>query len=121
MRSSEPWSHRRLPTPTATFPAIINSEEDFSDSEALRFRDNVPMVDVVDQVGKLRSESFLLPMNDANQELNKHVRILRKKLQQIEILEAKQSKGHVLDDQQMAKLHTKPTLESSLAELGIPR
>ncbi|KAL9247066.1 hypothetical protein vseg_020537 [Gypsophila vaccaria] len=120
MRSSEPWSHRRLPTPTATFPAIINSEEDYSDNETPRFRDNIPMVDAVNHVGNLRSEGFLLPMNDTNLELNKHVRILRKKLQQIEVLEAKQLKGHVLDDQQMAKLHTKPALESSLAELGIP-
>ncbi|XP_074270927.1 uncharacterized protein LOC141594833 [Silene latifolia] len=120
MRSSEPWSHRRLPTPTATFPAIINSEENYNDNEALRFRDNVPMVDTVYQAGKLRSESFLMPMNDANQETAKQVRILRKKLQQIEVLEAKQSKGHVLDDQQMAKLHRKPVLENSLAELGIP-
>ncbi|KAJ0855009.1 putative regulator of chromosome condensation 1/beta-lactamase-inhibitor protein II [Helianthus annuus] len=39
-KSSESWSHRRLPTPTATFPAVINSEEDDSDNEFFRTRDN---------------------------------------------------------------------------------
>lgn len=43
-----------------------------------------------------------------------------KKWQQIEMLEAKQSSGHHLDDQQIAKLQTKSALESSLAELGLP-
>ncbi|KAG2405376.1 PH, RCC1 and FYVE domains-containing protein [Vigna angularis] len=37
-RSSEPWSHRRLPTPTATLPAIINSEEDDSEIDCSRLR-----------------------------------------------------------------------------------
>lgn len=40
LRSSEPWSYRRLPTPTATFPAIIDSEEEDSKSDLLRTRDN---------------------------------------------------------------------------------
>lgn len=36
------------------------------------------------------------------------------------MLEAKQSSGHCLDDQQIAKLQTKFTVQSSLAELGAP-
>jgi hypothetical protein len=36
------------------------------------------------------------------------------------MLETKQSKGHILDDQQIAKLQTRSILESSLAELGAP-
>ncbi|KAJ7976408.1 ankyrin repeat family protein / regulator of chromosome condensation (RCC1) family protein [Quillaja saponaria] len=84
-RSSEPWSHCRLPTPTAT-----------------------------------RLYSFLQPKNDPNQGISKTVRALRKKLQQIEMLEVKQSSGHLLDDQQIAKLQSKTALESSLAELGVP-
>lgn len=120
MRSSEPWSYRRLPTPTANFPAVINSEEENSDSESSRTRDNLTVTDSGKKVGYLRLDNFLQPMSDANQEVCKQIRVLRKKLQQIEILEAKQSKGHILDDQQIAKLQTKSALESSLAELGVP-
>ncbi|XP_074282301.1 uncharacterized protein LOC141606856 [Silene latifolia] len=116
IRSSEPWSYRRLPTPTATYPAIINSEEEYSDHESPRSRDNGSLK----QVDNLRLESFLLPIDDVNQEMNKQIRILRKKLQQIAALEEKQLKGNVLDEQQIAKLNTKPVLESSLAELGVP-
>ena len=36
------------------------------------------------------------------------------------MLETKQSKGHILDDQQIAKLQRRSILESSLAELGVP-
>lgn len=116
VRSSEPWSYRRLPTPTATFPAVINSEEEYSDSEPPRTRDN----HTVAASDSLRSDSFMQCPDNANQEMCKQVRVLRKKLQQIEVLQAKLSKGHVLDDQQIAKLQTKPSLESSLAELGVP-
>ncbi|KAI4386640.1 hypothetical protein MLD38_004556 [Melastoma candidum] len=38
LNSSESWSYRHLPTPTATFPAVINSEEEDSDSDLLRTR-----------------------------------------------------------------------------------
>ncbi|XP_061343337.1 uncharacterized protein LOC133289425 [Gastrolobium bilobum] len=119
-RSSEPWSHRRLPTPTATFPAIINSEEDDSDNEFQRTRDKSMKMYALklDKVQKI--DSFLLPNDDPNKEISKVVRAIRKKLQQIEMLEAKQSNGHLLDDQQIAKLQSKSALESSLAELGIP-
>ncbi|KAJ4942678.1 hypothetical protein NE237_016290 [Protea cynaroides] len=37
----------------------------------------------------------------------------------IEVLEIKQSNGHLLDEQQIAKLQAKPFLEGSLAELGV--
>ncbi|KAH1149870.1 hypothetical protein GYH30_044067 [Glycine max] len=114
-RSSEPWSHRRLPTPTATFPAIINSEEDDSEIEFQRTRDKPMKLEKV-----LRLDSFLQPKDDPNKEISKVVRAIRKKLQQIEMLEDKQSNGHLLDDQQIAKLQSKSALESSLAELGVP-
>ncbi|KAI3799452.1 hypothetical protein L1987_34750 [Smallanthus sonchifolius] len=120
-KSSELWSHRRLPTPTATFPAVINSEEDDSDNEFFRTRDN-------SNGGKMdshkernqRFDSFLQPYDVANHEIGKQVRALRKKLQQIEILEEKRSKGYHLDSQQIAKLQTRPVLENSLVELGVP-
>ncbi|KAI5383815.1 hypothetical protein KIW84_070970 [Lathyrus oleraceus] len=67
-----------------------------------------------------RSGSFLQPKDDPDSEISKVVRAIRKKLQQIEMLETKQSKGHILDDQQMAKPQSKSALESSLSELGIP-
>ncbi|KAL4576829.1 hypothetical protein LXL04_012929 [Taraxacum kok-saghyz] len=117
LKSSETWSHRQLPTPTATFPAVINSEEDDSDSEFLRTRD-------YNNGGNMDSHnernSFLHPYDDANQEVGKQVRALRKKLQQIEILEEKKSKGYQLDTQQITKLQTRNMLEKSLIELGVP-
>ncbi|XP_075638521.1 uncharacterized protein LOC142610565 isoform X2 [Castanea sativa] len=121
LRSSEPWSHRRLPTPTATFHAIINSEEDDSECEIIRSRDNptkkkTTLKSDIDQ----RVDSFLQPKDSPLEGLCKKVRALRKKLQQIEMLQAKQSDGHRLDDQQIAKLETKSSLESSLAALGVP-
>ncbi|XP_071734805.1 uncharacterized protein [Rutidosis leptorrhynchoides] len=117
-KSSEPWSHRQLPTPTATFPAVINSEEDDSDNELFRTRDNY--IGGKGEERNQRSDSFLQPYDAAHQEIGKQVRALRKKLQQIEILEEKQSKGYHLDSQQITKLQTRPVLESSLVELGVP-
>ncbi|KAF7801456.1 Inhibitor of Bruton tyrosine kinase [Senna tora] len=117
-RSSEPWSHRQFPTPTATFPVIINSEEDDSEMEFQRTRDE-PMKSSALILEKDQN-SFLQPKDDPNQGISKAVRALRKKLQQIEMLEAKRSNGHLLDDQQIAKLQSKSALLSSLAELGVP-
>lgn len=118
LKSSELWSYRRLPTPTATFPVVINSEEDDDESEVLRTRDNYmkksPSKDEGDRI-----DSFLQPKDDPNQGVVKQIRALRKKLQQIEMLELKQSKGQILDNQQIAKLKTRSALESSLAELGV--
>lgn len=116
-RSSEPWSHRQLPTVTATFPAIINSEDDDSEMEFHRTRDK-PMELKLEKDPRL--DLFLQPKDDPNQENSRVVRALRKKLQQIEMLEVKQSKGHHLDDQQIAKIQCKSALERSLAELGVP-
>lgn len=120
MRSSEPWCYRRLPTPTATFPAIINSEEEDSDSEFLRTREKHGKKSVSKNRIDPRLDCFLQPKDDPNQGVCKQVRALRKKLQQIDMLEAKQSSGHLLDDQQVAKLQTRSALESLLAELGDP-
>ncbi|GFY98020.1 ankyrin repeat family protein [Actinidia rufa] len=119
LRSSEPWSYRRLPTPTATFPAIINSEEEDSESE-LQTRDSHTKKATSKKDRDHRLDCFLQPNNYANEEICKQVRALRKKLQQIEMLEEKQSKGHNLDDQQIAKLQTRSTLEYSLTDLGVP-
>ncbi|XP_015970983.1 uncharacterized protein LOC107494467 [Arachis duranensis] len=118
-RSSEPWTHRRLPTPTATFPAIINSEEDDSEIEFQRTRDKPMKMNVLKLEKDERGDSFLQPKDDPNLETSKVIRAIRKKLQQIEMLEAKQSSGHFLDDQQILKIQSKSSLESSLAELGI--
>lgn len=119
-RSSELWSYRRLPTPTATFPAIIYSEDDDSDSDFLRPRGNHVKKATANKERDPRFDCFIHPTDDASQDVCKQVRALRKKLQQIEMLELKQSKGHSLDDQQIAKLQTKLVVESSLSELGVP-
>ncbi|XP_028766863.1 uncharacterized protein LOC114724637 [Neltuma alba] len=116
-RSSEQWSHRLLPTVTAPFPPTINSEEGDSDMDFNRAHDK-PMKLKLEKDQRL--DSFLQPKDDPNQENSKVVRALRKKLQQIEVLEAKQYKGQRLDDQQIAKLQSKSALERSLAELGVP-
>ncbi|KAK9290069.1 hypothetical protein L1049_008233 [Liquidambar formosana] len=120
LRSSEPWSCRRLPTPTATFPVIINSEEEDSESEFLRTRDNLAKKSISKKEKHHRMDCFLQPKDNPNEGICKQVRALRKKLQQIEMLEAKQSSGHPLDDQQIAKLQTRSALESVLSELGVP-
>ncbi|KAJ4826405.1 hypothetical protein Tsubulata_028846 [Turnera subulata] len=120
LRSSEHWSYRKFPSPTATLPVIVNSEEEDSESEILRTRESHDGTCLSRNGIDQRLDSFLVPKDDPNQGISKQVRALRKKLQQIELLEAKQSKGHILDDQQIAKLQTKSTLESSLAELGAP-
>ncbi|KAL4323331.1 hypothetical protein GQ457_11G014910 [Hibiscus cannabinus] len=117
LTSSESWSYRRLPTPTATFPVIINSDEEDGESEVLRTHDNknIPCLMNGDRLG-----AFLQPNDDPNQGIPEQVRALQKKLQQIEVLEMKQLGGYVLDDQQIAKLQRKPTLENALADLGVP-
>ncbi|KAG1347975.1 Inhibitor of Bruton tyrosine kinase [Cocos nucifera] len=118
-RSLESWSHRRLPRPTATFPAVINSDEEGdNDIGYLRLRDcHKP---VSRKYEDTRSDCFLQKESIADQAVFKQVRALRKKLQQIEMLEAKQSSGQLLDGQQIAKLQTKSALESELVELGFP-
>lgn len=119
-RSSEPWSSRPLPTPTATFPVVIDSEEEESEGDILRTRDNhVKHFSCITEGGS-RMDSFLQPEDELAQRNSKEARALRKKLQQIEILEAKQSRGQLLDGQQIAKLQKKLDIESSLVELGIP-
>ncbi|CAK9181047.1 unnamed protein product [Ilex paraguariensis] len=120
LKSSEPWSYRRLPTPTATFPPIIDSEEEDSETEFLRIRDSHTKKPTAKKEKDERLDSFLQPYDDANEGISKQIRALRKKLQQIEMLEEKQSRGHLLDDQQIAKLQTRSELERFLAELGVP-
>lgn len=102
--------------PTATFPVIINSEGEDSESE-LQTRDNHTKKLTSKKERDHRLDCFLQPQDN---DVNKKVRALMKKLQQIEMLEEKKSKGHTLDDQQLAKLNTKSALESSLVELGVP-
>ncbi|XP_021814555.1 uncharacterized protein LOC110757286 [Prunus avium] len=120
LRSSEPWSYRRLPTPTATFPATIYSEEDDSENEVQRTRDGHTKQSTSKNEIHQRPDSFLQPKDDPNHDIGKQVRALRNKLQQIEMLEAKQSSGQLLDDQQITKLQMRLALESELAELGVP-
>ncbi|XP_008462805.2 uncharacterized protein LOC103501089 isoform X1 [Cucumis melo] len=118
LKSSEPWSYRRLPTATATLPVIINSEEEDSENEILRSRENHLMSNMTKEMER-RSDSFFHEGNQ-NEAISKQIRALRKKLQQIEMLESKQSCGYLLDEQQIAKLQTKTALESSLLDLGVP-
>ncbi|GFP87497.1 inhibitor of bruton tyrosine kinase [Phtheirospermum japonicum] len=120
LKSSEPWSCRRLPTPTATFPAIINSEEDDDESELLRTRNGSTKSSTYKKDLVRRLDGFLQTNDPAIESVDKQIRALKKKLQQIELLEEKRSKGHLLDNQQIAKLQTRSILESSLAELGAP-
>lgn len=119
-KSSESWSHRRLPTQTATYPVIINSEEEDSETEFYRTRDNHSKRATSDKERNQSFDRFLQLRDDTNQGVCKQIRALRKKLQQIEMLEEKRSKGHLLDDQQIGKLQSRTIVESSLVELGVP-
>lgn len=119
-KSTESWCYRQLPTPTATFPAIIYSEEEDSDNEFLRKRDTCIQRPSSITERAVRLDSFLQCNDDAKEAVSKQVRALKKKLQQIEMLEEKLLKGHSLDDQQMKKLQTRTALQSSLDELGVP-
>lgn len=120
VKSSEPWSSRRLPTPTATLPAIINSEEEDEQSESPRTRDDGIRRPTFKKGIEQRLDGFLQSHDATAEGISKQIRTLRKKLQQIELLEEKQLKGHLLDDQQIAKLQMRLVLETSLAELGAP-
>ncbi|KAK4770127.1 hypothetical protein SAY87_030659 [Trapa incisa] len=115
-RSSEPWSSRRLPRPTAVFPTILDSEEEDCENGLIRTR-GIKKCFPVNSTQNI--DSFLRPKLDLNEGISKQVRALRKKLQQIEILEDKQFKGHRLDQQQITKLKTRAVLECSLSELGV--
>ncbi|WOL15295.1 inhibitor of Bruton tyrosine kinase [Canna indica] len=117
-RSSEPWSYRCLPTPTATFPAIIDSDEEDNRSGYFRHRDNGEKAPK--KHGDSGVDCFLQSTYITDQSVFKQIRAIKKKLQQIEILEAKKLNGYILDDQQIAKLQTRLSLESALAELGFP-
>ncbi|CAA3000647.1 Ankyrin repeat family regulator of chromosome condensation (RCC1) family isoform 1 [Olea europaea subsp. europaea] len=119
-QSSEPWSYRRLPTPTATFPVIINSEDEDGENDLLRTRDHSTNKPTLKNEGVQKLDSFLQPYDVAKESIFKQVRALRKKLQQIELLEEKLSRGHPLDDQQILKLQMRPVLQGSLFELGVP-
>ncbi|KAF2288172.1 hypothetical protein GH714_004789 [Hevea brasiliensis] len=70
LRSSEPWSYRRLPTPTATFPLVINSEEEDSEYDVPRTRDNHNNKSTL-KIGNERSEFFLQPKDDPNRGISK--------------------------------------------------
>ena len=111
-KSSEPWSSRHLPPPTAAaFPAIIVGEEEETNGRYSR---------ILEKLSRCHMADAFLPPDVTDPEIVKQVRAVRKKLQQIEILEAKKSKGQPLDDQQIAKLQSRALLESTLVDLGFP-
>ncbi|XP_024524554.1 uncharacterized protein LOC9633257 [Selaginella moellendorffii] len=105
--SLQPWSHRQLPVPSATTPAIVDSEEDVADSFAN------PRI-LKDQLFPTPPGAGFLQEDSAGDRATKQLRAMRKKLQQIELLEMKLSKGQSLDDQQMTKLSTKKSILESL-------
>eukprot|EP00250_Pteridium_aquilinum_P020342 c24788_g3_i2 orf=632-4153(+) len=110
--SSQPWSHRLLPTPTALFPAVVDSEEDDCDSGIFsRMRSlSFSKSNTASAEKKRGSEGFFYQESGVDQAVVKQLRALKKKLQQIEALELRQLKGHVLDHQQLAKLETKQAI-----------
>ncbi|KAK3124516.1 hypothetical protein QOZ80_7BG0587660 [Eleusine coracana subsp. coracana] len=118
-KSSEPWSNRRLPTMTATYPAVIDSDGQEDELGQLLTPRNHGKA-ASRSYGMSSSESFLRKDGKAEQAVSKQIRAARKKLQQIEILEAKQRSGHQLDNQQLAKLESRAAIEGELAELGVP-
>jgi inhibitor of Bruton tyrosine kinase len=118
-KSSEPWSQRRLPTMTATYPAVIDNDGEEDELSKLLRAWNCGK-SASRSYGMSSSENFLQKDCKAEQAVSKQIRAARKKLQQIEILEAKQLAGHQLDNQQLAKLESRAAIEGELAELGVP-
>lgn len=118
-KSSDAWCYHRLPTHTATFPAVIYSDEECDDNISgitPRYHKSSTLKKSMDQLKDLFSQGDI----GADEAVLKQVRAVRKKLQQIEMLESKQANGHTLDDQQIAKLQTRTSLEFALSELGFP-
>lgn len=121
--SGQPWSHRLLPTPTATLPAVVDSEEDDSDTCGNSRVRNFSGMESTEHLSGVKkpTEGFLLSGTGGDDPVGKQLRAVRKKLQQVEALELKQLKGQTLDSQQLAKLQTKYELQEalSLLEAGI--
>ncbi|KAG6548207.1 hypothetical protein Mapa_010258 [Marchantia paleacea] len=117
--STQPWSHRRLPTPSATLPAIIDSEEEEEDrGNEPNSRGTKREVSLGSSFNeRMLSEGFLQAADENGEAITKQLRAAKKKLQQVEALELKQSRGYTLDDQQLAKLRTKRDLEESILSL----
>lgn len=114
--SSQSWSHRLLPTPTALFPAVVDSEEEdcesgfFSRMRSLSFTEsNMAGIET-----KRGSEGLFHQESGVDQAAAKQLRALKKKFQQIEALELRLSKGHVLDHQQLAKLEAKQAVKEAV-------
>ncbi|CAM6101074.1 unnamed protein product [Calypogeia fissa] len=118
--STQPWSHRRLPTPSATLPAVIDSEEEENGLGVNAYaRGSARDLSVFNTAADKKSEGFLQQTTENGEAILKQMRAVRKKLQQIEALELKQAKGHILDDQQLLKVQTKRELERELASLEL--
>jgi hypothetical protein len=116
--STQSWSHRRLPTPSATLPAVIESEEEENGYGGNVYARGLTLDSNIFSISSdKRNEGFLKQRTENNEDILKQVRAVRNKLQQIEALELKQAKGQTLDDQQLVKLRTKRELEQALASL----
>ncbi|KAH7351537.1 hypothetical protein KP509_19G001900 [Ceratopteris richardii] len=111
------WSYHRLPTPTALFPAVVDSEEDDCNSNFLSRMRSLSSSELNSVSVERESEGLFNQECGMNHAVLKQLRALKKKLQQIEALEVRQSKGHVLDHQQIAKLETKAAVRDAILAL----
>lgn len=114
--SSQPWSNRRLPTPTAVFPAVVDSEEDEYEAGYVSRMRPLPFSSSISDVEKV-TEGFLHQESEVDKAVVKQLRALRKKLQQIDELELQQARGHPLDDQQKTKLQKKQAIKDAIVAL----
>ncbi|KAK4786722.1 hypothetical protein SAY86_010555 [Trapa natans] len=69
-RSSEPWSSRRLPRPTAVFPTILDSEEEDCENGLIRTR-SIKKCFPVNSTQNI--DSFLRPKLDLNEGISKEM------------------------------------------------
>eukprot|EP00850_Spirogloea_muscicola_P006477 SM000030S11486 [mRNA] locus=s30:883932:890292:- [translate_table: standard] len=136
--SNQPWSYRSLPTSTGGPPVTIaaDEEEEGLPEWNLRSGGRPEQVQMNKSTRPTGTEfaggehcrarpvlegsplgSFWQTPDDAQVVIGRHVRAVRKKLQQIEALEAKQGRGLPLDLQQKAKLRSKLELQDALKEL----
>ncbi|MCO5607570.1 hypothetical protein L7F22_061767 [Adiantum nelumboides] len=116
--SSQPWSHRLLPTPTALFPAVVDSEEDECNPCLSSRMRSLSLTQSNNLTAERRESDGLFNQESCiDQAVIKQLRALKKKLQQIEALELRQSRGHVLDHQQLGKLETKLSIRDAILAL----
>eukprot|EP00898_Chlorokybus_atmophyticus_P005171 jgi/Chlat1/5655/Chrsp37S00872 len=113
------WHHR--PRPVLAVPPPLSEMEEEAANQAAWHRSPHSEPDSCDQQLKEEDDTPAAMMSDGLDSdavtVVRQARAVRKKLQQIAMLEAREAEGHQLDAQQRAKTRAKPALEAALQSL----